>query len=208
MTSFLLETILLKKLAQRKKGRLPYQHQHKYWFFTLPPLLMPTYFLYEYNYFMIKKRLFGEMAWIAASLSLWSASFIPLLGVFGCLKLFFLVRLIESHWFVWVTQMSHLPMTIEKERNLDWVRMQLDGTCNVHQSFFNDWFSGHLNFQIEHHLFPTMPRCNYAHVAPLVKSLCAKHNIEYQEKSLYGAFADICNSLKKSGQIWYDAYHM
>lgn len=27
---------------------------------------------------------------------------------------------------------------------------QLRATCNVHESAFNDWFSGHLNFQIEH----------------------------------------------------------
>jgi len=169
---------------------------------------MPVYFLYEYNFFMFKKRLFGEMAWTFASFLLWSATFVPVMGVFGCIKLFFFVRFIESHWFVWVTQMNHLPMTIAKERNLDWVRMQLEGTCNVEQSFFNDWFSGHLNFQIEHHLFPTMPRCNYHKIAPLVRSLCAKHQLEYSEKTLYGAMADICTSLKESGEIWYDAYHM
>jgi len=205
---FLVGDYIPKETGRQKKGRLPYQHQHKYWFLTLPPLLMPTYFLYEYNFFIIKKRMFGEMAWIIASLCLWSASFLPLLGVFGAIKLFFLVRFVESHWFVWATQMSHLPMTIEKERNLDWVRMQLAATCNVEPSFFNDWFSGHLNFQIEHHLFPTMPRCNYHKVAPLVRSLCAKHDIEYQEKSLYRAMADICTSLKRSGELWYDAYHM
>ncbi|KAF3854900.1 hypothetical protein F7725_022955 [Dissostichus mawsoni] len=44
----------------------------------------------------------------------------------------------------------------------DWV---LKATCNIKQSPFNDWFSGHLNFQIEHHLFPTMPRHNYHRVA-------------------------------------------
>ncbi|KAG8131113.1 putative Fatty acid desaturase 1 protein, partial [Naja naja] len=49
----------------------------------------------------------------------------------------------------------------------------LSATCNVDHSWFNDWFTGHLNFQIEHHLFPTMPRHNYYKVAPLVKSLCA-----------------------------------
>lgn len=27
---------------------------------------------------------------------------------------------------------------------------QLQATCNVDHSLFNDWFSGHLNFQIEH----------------------------------------------------------
>nr|XP_023415540.1 fatty acid desaturase 1 [Loxodonta africana] len=86
------------------------------------------------------------------------------------------------------------------------VFLQLQATCNVHKSFFNDWFSGHLNFQIEHHLFPTMPRHNYHKVAPLVQSLCAKYGIEYQSKPLLSAFADIVHSLKESGQLWLDAY--
>ncbi|KAL7992026.1 hypothetical protein Chor_016282, partial [Crotalus horridus] len=57
---------------------------------------------------------------------------------------------IESHWFVWVTQMNHIPMTIDYDKNMDWLSMQLQATCNVNQSLFNDWFTGHLNFQIEH----------------------------------------------------------
>ncbi|OBS59439.1 hypothetical protein A6R68_09436, partial [Neotoma lepida] len=64
-------------------------------------------------------------------------------------------------------------------------------TCNIEQSFFNDWFTGHLNFQIEHHLFPTMPRHNYHKVAPLVKSLCAKHGLQYINKPILKAFGDI-----------------
>lgn len=28
--------------------------------------------------------------------------------------------------------------------------LQIVATCNIEQSFFNDWFTGHLNFQIEH----------------------------------------------------------
>lgn len=63
---------------------------------------------------------------------------------------FFYFRFIESYWFVVTTQMSHLPMAIDRDQNLNWFRLQLSTTCNVEQSFFNDWFSGHLNFQIEH----------------------------------------------------------
>ncbi|KAH1171041.1 hypothetical protein KIL84_006659 [Mauremys mutica] len=85
----------------------------------------------------------------------------------------------------------------------DWV---LQATCNVDQSLFNDWFTGHQNFQIEHHLFPTMPPYNYWKVAPLVKSLCAKHSIEYHCKPLLTAFADVVHSLKDSGELWLDAY--
>ena len=63
-------------------------------------------------------------------------------GVFG--------RCLESHWFVWVSQSNHLPMTIEHDRQVTWLEMQLSATCNVEKSLFNDWFTGHLNFQIEH----------------------------------------------------------
>ena len=76
---------------------------------------------------------------------------------------------------------------------------QLAATCNVEQSFFNDWFIGHLNFQIEHHLFPTMPWHNLPKVAPLVRFLCAKHGTEYLEKLLLRALQDIIGSLRKSG---------
>ncbi|KAG5200117.1 hypothetical protein JEQ12_006596 [Ovis aries] len=79
-------------------------------------------------------------------------------------------------------------------------------TCNVEYSFFNDWFTGHLNFQIEHHLFPTMPRHNCHKVAPLVKSLCAKHGLPYVNKPMLKAFGDILRALKKYGALWKEAY--
>ncbi|NXU84895.1 FADS2 desaturase, partial [Xiphorhynchus elegans] len=98
---------------------------------------------------------------------------------------------LESHWFVWVTQMNHIPMEIDSEKHRDWLSSQMAATCNIEQSFFNDWFTGHLNFQIEHHLFPTMPRHNFWKVKPLVKSLCAKYGVQYEEKPLGKAFVDI-----------------
>ncbi|NXP86741.1 FADS2 desaturase, partial [Passerina amoena] len=98
---------------------------------------------------------------------------------------------LESHWFVWVTQMNHIPMEIDSEKHRDWLSSQMAATCNIEQSFFNDWFTGHLNFQIEHHLFPTMPRHNFWKVKPLVKSLCAKYGVHYEEKPLGKAFVDI-----------------
>uniref|UniRef100_A0A8C7HGA2 Fatty acid desaturase 2-like n=1 Tax=Oncorhynchus kisutch TaxID=8019 RepID=A0A8C7HGA2_ONCKI len=117
-----------------------------------------------------------------------------------------MIEFLESHWFVWVTQMNHLPMDIDHERHQDWLTMQLSATCNIEQSTFNDWFSGHLNFQIEHHLFPTMPRHNYHLVAPLVRALCEKHGLSYQVKTLQKAIIDVVRSLKKSGDLWLDAY--
>uniref|UniRef100_A0A670Z5G6 Cytochrome b5 heme-binding domain-containing protein n=1 Tax=Pseudonaja textilis TaxID=8673 RepID=A0A670Z5G6_PSETE len=122
------------------------------------------------------------------------------------LKITYFHRSLESTWFLWVSQMNHIPMNISYDQNLDWVSSQLSATCNVDHSWFNDWFTGHLNFQIEHHLFPTMPRHNYCKVAPLVKSLCAKHGVHYECKPILTAFADILHSLKEYGQDWQEAY--
>ena len=47
--------------------------------------------------------------------------------------------------------MSHLPNDIRRDaRDEDWVTMQLNTTSNVTAGPFLDWFSGHLNYQIEH----------------------------------------------------------
>uniref|UniRef100_A0A672TJ49 Cytochrome b5 heme-binding domain-containing protein n=1 Tax=Strigops habroptila TaxID=2489341 RepID=A0A672TJ49_STRHB len=132
--------------------------------------------------------------------------YIPLMGFNNFMVYYWLSRYLESTWFIWVSQMNHIPMHIDYDKNKDWVSTQLHATCNVNQSLFNDWFTGHLNFQIEHHLFPTMPRHNYCKVAPLVRALCDKHGIEYKSKSLLTAFSDILHSLKDSGEHWLEAY--
>ncbi|KAM7236224.1 hypothetical protein CapIbe_013410 [Capra ibex] len=116
------------------------------------------------------------------------------------------LRNLRNHGAHIFSQMSHIPMKISKEENRDWFSSQVLATCNVEHSFFNDWFTGHLNFQIEHHLFPTMPRHNYHKVAPLVKSLCAKHGLPYVNKPMLKAFGDILRALKKYGALWKEAY--
>ena len=59
-------------------------------------------------------------------------------------------RCLESHWFVWVSQSNHVPMEILDDLDRPWLSLQLHATCDIEQSWFNDWFTGHLNFQIEH----------------------------------------------------------
>merc|ERR1719230_2230002 len=48
------------------------------------------------------------------------------------------------------------------------------------------WFhlTGGLSHQIEHHLFPMMPRANLRKMTPRVQALAAKHNLEYLESHL------------------------
>ena len=53
----------------------------------------------------------------------------------------------------------------------------------------NSWlcfyFSGGLNYQIEHHLFPTVNHCHLPALAPKVKEICHKHGVPYNVVSGY-----------------------
>lgn len=40
-------------------------------------------------------------------------------------------RFLESHWYVWVTQMNHIPMDIDYEKHDDWLSMQVDFWLSV-----------------------------------------------------------------------------
>jgi fatty acid desaturase len=203
---FVLGEEMPKRVAKKKKT-MPYNWQHRYFFIIGPPLLFPIYFQY-----MIFKHPYVRRQWMdLLVMSLFYIKFfslyIPMLGVGWTLLYYFLVRCVESHWFVWVSQSNHIPMEIDDDKARPWLPLQLHATCNVEKSFFNDWFTGHLNFQVEHHLFPTMPRHNLYKIAPLVKSLCQKHDVPYVVKPLGTAFSDIVGSLKHSGEIWHAYYH-
>ncbi|XP_045072300.1 acyl-CoA Delta-4 desaturase-like [Coregonus clupeaformis] len=190
----------------KKLKYMPYHHQHKYFFLIGPPLLIPVFFTVQIFQTMFSQRNWVDLAWSMTFYLRFFGCYYPFFGLFGSVALITFVRFLESHWFVWVTQMNHLPMDIDHEKRQDWLTMQLNATCNIEQSPFNDWFSGHLNFQIEHHLFPTMPRHNYHLVAPLVRALCEKHGIPYEVKTLQKGITDVVRSLKKSGDLWLDAY--
>ena len=93
-------------------------------------------------------------------------------------------------------------MEIDYDKQRDWPAMQIAGTCNLNSNWLLDWFTGHLNFQIEHHFFPTMPGHNFYKAQPYVREFCKKHGLEYVQKPLFTAFRDVVRSMKESGELW------
>nr|XP_056707683.1 acyl-CoA (8-3)-desaturase-like [Euleptes europaea] len=202
---FSLGKTLSRELGKMKKKSMPYNHQHKYFSLVAPGALVP-FFQCISLYFIYSRKRWLEFFFVLIFHIRIFLMYIPLMGFRSFMALYWTARFLQACWFIWVAQMNHIPMHIDYDKNLDWVSSQLAATCNVEQSWFNDWYTGHLNFQIEHHLFPMMPRHNYWKVAPLVKSLCAKHGVDYQCKPLLTAFADILHCLKESGDTWLEAY--
>ncbi|KAK8286479.1 hypothetical protein V6Z12_D08G298400 [Gossypium hirsutum] len=80
----------------------------------------------------------------------------------------------------------------------DWFEKQTDGTLNILCSSWMDWFYGGLQFQVEHHLFPRLPRCHLRTISPFVKELCKKHNLAYNCASFWKANAMTIETLKSA----------
>lgn len=94
--------------------------------------------------------------------------------------------------------------TYEKENKPDFGSLQITTTRNVHDHWLNGWFMGGLHYQIEHHLFPYIPRHNLKAVRAMVEPLCAKHGIPYRCTGLFEGsvetlthLSDVTNALVK-----------
>jgi fatty acid desaturase len=88
---------------------------------------------------------------------------------------------------------------IPKDTKIDFLRRQVLMSRNVRGGRFMDWFMGGLNYQVEHHLFPSMARPHLRKVQPIVREFCETHNIAYTETSLMESYAIVVRYLNKVG---------
>eukprot|EP00656_Telonema_subtile_P054467 TRINITY_DN815_c0_g1_i1.p1 TRINITY_DN815_c0_g1~~TRINITY_DN815_c0_g1_i1.p1 ORF type:complete len:126 (+),score=32.72 TRINITY_DN815_c0_g1_i1:92-469(+) len=79
-----------------------------------------------------------------------------------------------------------------------WLRTQLATSMNVDCSPMMDWLHGGLQFQIEHHLFPRVPRHNLREVRRRLIPLCKKHDIPYHEYSFFQANSIVIDKLREA----------
>jgi fatty acid desaturase len=89
--------------------------------------------------------------------------------------------------------------TLTDADQLDFLRRQVLTSRNVAGSRLVDFVLGGLNYQIEHHLFPTMPRPNLRHAQPLVRAFCHQHGLPYVEASLLDSYAEAVRHLHAVG---------
>ena len=52
-------------------------------------------------------------------------------------------------------------------------------------SDINDFMHGYLNYQIEHHMWPSLSMLSYKRSQPLVKAICKKHNVPYVQENVF-----------------------
>ena len=95
---------------------------------------------------------------------------------------------------------SHKGMPIVPPgARIDFLRRQVLMSRNVKGGAIVDFAMGGLNYQIEHHLFPSMPRPNLKLVQPIVRDYCARHGVSYAEESLFASYGIVVGYLNNVG---------
>ena len=91
---------------------------------------------------------------------------------------------------------NHKGMPIlEKEDEMDFLHQQVLTARDVQGSPIADFWYGGLNYQIEHHLFPNMPRNNLKRSQVIVRDFCSEKGIPYYETGVWQSHKEILGFL-------------
>jgi fatty acid desaturase len=92
---------------------------------------------------------------------------------------------------------NHIGMSIlAPDAEMDFLHRQVATSRNIRGGRLTDFIFGGLSCQVEHHLFPTMPRCNLRRATPIVRRFCAEHDIAYRETSPWVAYRQVFQHLR------------
>jgi len=83
----------------------------------------------------------------------------------------------------------------------DWARLQVETSSNFGVgSVYWTWISGGLNYQIEHHLFPSICHVHLPQISAIVQQTCREYKIPYNAFASYSdAFSSFYQTIKRLG---------
>ena len=152
---------------------------------------------------IVRTKQYMEMAAFATRYFLWWRFCVPHFGVWGAIKVLLLYTWVGSNYIFinFAVSHTHLDTVPKEDTQVDWVRYSALYTMNVKPGplRFINWWMSYLNFQIEHHLFPSMPQFRHPKISPRVKKLFEKHGLPYSQKGYIDALRVTFANLNKVG---------
>lgn len=82
---------------------------------------------------------------------------------------------------------------------VDFLSRQVLTSRNIRSNWFIDNMMGGLNYQVEHHLFPSMSRPHLSRAKEIVQAYCADKEIRYTETGLFRSYAIVVQYLNRVG---------
>lgn len=134
----------------------------------------------------------------------WVVAFVSGFGrfsVFYSLSLFMVMTCSCGFFLAIVFGLGHNGMAVyNAETRPDFWKLQVTTSRNIiggHgiPQFFVDWFCGGLQYQVDHHLFPMIPRHNLKKTHALVKSFCKEWEVGYHEADIIDGTYEVLSCL-------------
>lgn len=135
--------------------------------------------------------------------------FVLYLGLlFSVLPLMHAVLFIGVHQLLWglyfgsIFAPNHkgMPM-LDRSTKMDFLHEQVLTARNIRGNILIDLWYGGLNYQIEHHLFPAMPRQNLRRTQGIVKGFCLANGIPYHETGMVRSYVEILSHMRTIGRL-------
>jgi fatty acid desaturase len=183
--------------ASRGIQRLVFRYQA---YLLVPMLFLEAVSLHTSSIMAVLRRAFRHRSWEAVLLAVHFAAYLG--AVFLVLSpakaVAFIV--VQQGLFGFYLGCSFAPNhkgmpVLAAGDQTDFLRRQVLTARNVRGGWLTDFALGGLNYQVEHHLFPSMPRPALRRAQPLVAAFCAERGLPYAEASLLGSYAQALRHL-------------
>jgi len=187
--------------ARRGAGRLAAMYQ-AYLFFPLTTFLAWSMHVTGLSYLIKESSRYRrlEFGLLAVHAVVYLTAMVYFLGPWSALMVVLIHKGIGGAYMASVFAPNHkgMPQTDSATR-MDFVRTQVLTARNVRGHPLTDLWYGSLNYQIEHHLFPGMPRLNMRRAQPIIRQFCLEQGIEYYETSFLDSYRELLGFLNEIG---------
>jgi fatty acid desaturase len=141
-----------------------------------------------------------EALTICAHYALYFGLLITLLEPLYALLFIAIHRGLFGTYMVSIFAPNHKAMPLlERDSEVDFLHRQVLTSRNVVAHPITDFWYGGLNYQIEHHLFPRLPRNKLGEAQPIIRGFCRDHSIAYHETSVLQSYKEILQHLHEVG---------
>lgn len=149
-----------RQIGQRERIKLPLRTHIGFWM---------TKILYVLCYIVLPLQFYSLTAFLTGFLIYTFTTGLLISVVFQ------LAHAVEEVNFV-------IPEKDQQQLDTDWATHQLRTTANfATKNRIVSWFTGGLNHQVEHHLFPRISHVHYGAISPIVREVSARHGLPYYE---------------------------
>jgi fatty acid desaturase len=189
--------------ASRGIQRLAFRYQA---WLLVPMLFIEAIGLHASSIRALTRRSARNRAWEAALLAVHAAGYLT--------AIFLVLPPVKAVAFIVVQQgvfgfylgcsfaPNHkgMPVLAASDKT-DFLRRQVLTSRNVRGGWLTDFALGGLNYQIEHHLFPSMPRPSLRRSQALVAAFCADRGLPYCQATLLESYAQALRHLNATGRL-------